>query len=144
MRALVGVALLFCSLRAISQVQEVHTMTGIAVNLADPEKPLAAKIEFKVENGVCTLTVLSPLYGSGPCHIKVLDKETHRTEITSDGPPTIVWTGTTKGNFFSGTYLIAGAQQAGSFYLARLKPSAPPAAVAKPISRPCVAHAPLQ
>jgi hypothetical protein len=111
-------------------------MSGIAVNLADPDKPLAAKVEFRVENGVCTVVVFAPLFGSGPCHIKVLDKATHRTEITSDGPPSIVWTGTTKGNFFSGSYSIVGTQQTGSFYLARLKPHVPTAPVAKPDHEP--------
>jgi hypothetical protein len=111
-------------------------MSGIAVNLTDPDKPLAAKVEFRIENGVCTVVVFTPLFGSGPCHIKILDKATRRIEITSDGPPSIVWTGTTKGNFFSGTYSIAGTQQNGSFYLARLKPHIPAAPLAKPGREP--------
>lgn len=113
MRASVCIALLSWALAAAPQEPEIHTISGIAVNLADPDKPLAAKIEFRVENGVCTVIVFAPLFGSGPCHIKLLDRVTLQTEIRSDGPPAIVWTGTTKGNFFSGSYLIVGTQQTG-------------------------------
>jgi hypothetical protein len=132
LRALFCIALLSWPLAAVPQEPETRTMSGIAVNLADPDKPLAAKVEFRVQNGACTVLVFAPLFGSGPCHIKLLDRATHRTEIISDGPPAIVWTGTTKGNFFSGSYLISGTQQTGSFYLASLKPHSPPAAVPKP------------
>jgi hypothetical protein len=112
-------------LASISYAQEAPTLdfVGTAINTTTPDKPVAAQIHMTVGNGGCKLTVSPPLTGSGPCRIKSFDENSGRIEIVSDGPPSIVWSGTVKGNLASGSYKIDVGAQTGSFYFAISKQS---------------------
>jgi hypothetical protein len=109
-------------LASVSYGQENNEtlLSGTAVNTTTPNNPIAAPIRIVVTHGACKLTVSLPLTGSGNCTIKSFDKPSGHIEIVSLGPPLIVWTGTVKGNFASGTYKISLGNQSGSFYLALL------------------------
>jgi len=107
---------------------------GTAINETNADKPVAAEVHFTVSSSGCTLKVMPPLTGSGPCRIKGYDEKTGDIDIVSDGPPSIVWSGTVKGNFASGSYKIDVGAQKGDFYMAVTKrpatgsDSAPPRA----------------
>jgi hypothetical protein len=104
---------------SIGYAQETPTLdfVGTAINTTNPDKPVAAQIHMELGNSECKLTILPPLVGSGPCKIKSFDEKTGRIEIVSDGPPSIAWSGTLKGNLASGSYKIDVGAQTGSFYL---------------------------
>lgn len=124
--------LLFLASVGYSQENSETVLSGTAANTTAPSNPTAAPIRIVVRHGVCKLTVSLPLTGSGNCTVKSFDKQSGHIEIVSLGPPLIVWTGTVKGNFASGTYKISVGAQTGSFYLALLSqtrqeaPSPPP------------------
>ena len=99
------------------QTNEVH-FSGIAINTTKTDNPLAAPIELSVGNSQCRLTVSLPLVGSGSCRVAAYDRQSGKIVIISDGPPSITWNGTVKGNLASGTYSILSGHQSGSFYLA--------------------------
>jgi hypothetical protein len=128
-----GALLVFTVVCYAQQTESAH-FSGIAINTTNPDKPVAAQLELSLGSPRCTFTVYPPLSGSGPCKVSAHESSTGKTVIVSDGPPVIVWTGTIKGNLFSGTYDIASLQQKGSFYLAFARtppaqpnPPAPPA-----------------
>jgi hypothetical protein len=121
MKVHVLVALLTLVSLTYSQDKPSIRIAGTAINTTDPDQPIAAPIEIVVDRGECTLTVSLPLIGSGDCTIKSYDQKTKRIEILSEGTPPILWSGTIKGNFASGTYKIAVGNQTGSFYCAVLK-----------------------
>ncbi len=130
-------------LASVSYCQESHEtqLTGTAINTTHPDKPIAAPIEILVGHGGCKLTVSLPLIGSGSCRVKSYDTKSGHIEIVSFGPPTIIWSGTVKGNFASGTYKVDVGAQTGSFYLAILKQAekespAPPPVPAAPSVAP--------
>lgn len=104
------------------QTEEVH-FSGIAINISDAQMPVAAQIELSLGNTRCALTVLPPLSGSGTCELTTYEKASGKIVIVSQGPPVITWSGTVKGNLFSGTYSIDSLRQNGSFYLAIVKPT---------------------
>jgi hypothetical protein len=116
-------AALLLALACLSHGQESHgtNFVGTAINTTNPDMPIAAPIQITAGNGECKLTVSLPLTGSSNCLIKSFDKLSGRIEIVSLGPPSIVWSGTVKGNLASGTYKVSGGAQRGSFYLAILK-----------------------
>jgi len=125
-------ALLMLASVAHSQESADLKFSGTVVNTTNPDKPTAALIEIVVVNHQCKITVAPPLAGSGDCHIKTFNAKSRQIKIISDGPPSIVWIGTVKGNFVSGTYTIEVANQTGDFYLVaeklpqRVTPSEPP------------------
>ena len=108
------------------QTGGVH-FSGIAINTTEPAKPVASPIELSLGNARCALTVLPPLIGSGACRLTTYEKASGKIVIVSNGPPAITWSGTVKGNFFSGTYSIDSGHQNGSFYMAIVgQPAAEP------------------
>jgi hypothetical protein len=118
--SLVGALLILASL-GYGQEKSETQFSGTAVNTTNADKPIAVPIQIIVRQGVCTLSVSPPLTGSGSCEIKSYDKRTGNIEIVSTGPPVIVWTGSIRGNFASGTYKVDVDAQTGSFYLAILR-----------------------
>jgi hypothetical protein len=111
---LVAAAAAYCASAA-----DPFSLAGIVINTTNPEKPAAAPVQMVfTQGGTCEVTISAPLVGSGSCAIKALDEKTGRIEITSVGAVTILWTGSVKGNFVSGTYRIDAASQSGTFYLA--------------------------
>lgn len=103
---------------AYGQEETNIRLSGTAINTTNPNTPTAAQIEIIVSSGNCTLKISPPLIGSGVCHVKSYDPKSGKLEIVSDGPPSIAWSGTIKGNVASGTYTIELGHQTGSFYLA--------------------------
>ena len=103
-------------------------IAGTAINTTNPDKPVAAPIQFVMSQNGCVLTVSPPLIGSGSCKVRSVDAKSGYIEIVSNGSPSIVWRGTKKGNFVSGTYTIEVGAQTGLFYLAILdkKDAVPP------------------
>lgn len=114
-------AVMFLAAVSHSQENSETQLSGTAVNTTNSDKPIAAPIQIAVIQSGCRLTVSLPLIGSGICQIRSYDKQSGHIEIISYGPPVIVWTGTVKGNFASGTYKIDVGAQTGSFYLAILR-----------------------
>lgn len=131
MKVHVLVALLTLVSLTYSQDKPSFRIAGTAINTTDPDQPIAAPIEIVVDRGECTLTVSLPLIGSGDCSIKSYDQKTRRIEILSEGTPPILWSGTIKGNFASGTYKIPVGNQTGSFYGAVLKEQPKEAVISK-------------
>jgi hypothetical protein len=129
------VAMLALSFVGYAQQTDGVHFSGIAINTTDPEKPVAAQIELSLGNTRCALTVLPPLGGSGVCELTTYEKASGKIVIVSNGPPVITWSGTVKGNLFSGTYSIDSVHQNGSFYLAIVEQ---PAAAPKPPTPPPV------
>ncbi|MGA2207717.1 MAG: hypothetical protein ABSG10_13400, partial [Terracidiphilus sp.] len=114
-------------------------LSGTAINTTKPDTPTAAQIEIKVGNGNCALKISPPLIGSGVCHVKSYDPKSGKLEIVSDGPPSIAWSGTIKGNVATGTYTIELGHQTGSFYLAvsnEIETKPPPPAPTVPAPAP--------
>jgi hypothetical protein len=88
------------------------------------------------QDGTCVLTISPPLIGSGSCAITTYDEKSGRVEIRSMGALTILWSGTAKGNFISGSYRIDASAQSGSFYLAMVEQIQQPAKAApQPVPR---------
>lgn len=119
-------ALFLFALAAKSQDAPTVRFAGTAINMTNPDKPLAGPIEFIISHDGCKLMVSAPLGGSGNCVVKSFDEKSRQIEILSQGPPFIDWTATIKGNFASGTYKIDSLHQSGVFYSAVLKPDPPP------------------
>ena len=104
----------FCGVAA-----DPFSLIGTAVNTTDPQKSIAAPVQMVfAQDGTCVLTISPPLLGSGSCAISTYDAKSDRVEIRSTGAMTILWSGTAKGNFISGSYRIVASAESGSFYLA--------------------------
>jgi hypothetical protein len=117
MKVRLYVAVLALSFAGYAQQTDGVHFSGIAINMSDAQKPVAAQIELSLGNTRCALTVLPPLGGSGACELTTYEKASGKIVIVSNGPPVITWSGTLKGNLFSGTYSIDSLRQNGSFYL---------------------------
>jgi hypothetical protein len=132
------VAMLAFSIIGYAQQNDGLQFSGIAINTTDSAKPVAAQIELSLGNPRCALKILSPLTGSGACKVTEYEKTSGKIVIVSDGPPVITWSGTVKGNLFSGTYSIDSIHQNGLFYLAIVEQPAtepkPPPPVRAPIA----------
>jgi hypothetical protein len=134
----------------LSQDSVSFQFSGTAINTTSADNPVAAPIQITIRNGACTLVVSPPLTGSGGCNIKTYDEKTGKIEIVSLGPPTIVWSGSLKGNLFSGAYKIDIGAQTGYFYLAllntppaptltpKITPPSPPRAVSRSSCSPAI------
>jgi hypothetical protein len=121
---LLAVLLILASASDCQEIRETQ-LTGTAINTTNADKPVAAPIQILVGHGGCKLIVSVPLIGSGSCRINSYDTKSGYIKIVSFGSPMIVWTGTVKGNFASGTYKIDVGAQTGSFYLAILQTEKP-------------------
>jgi hypothetical protein len=119
------------------QASGTSSLIGTAINITNPESPIAAPIQMRFTDAACTLTISPPLFGSGPCVLKSFDDKSGRIEIVSAGATNITWTGTVKGNLVSGSYKVDPQAQSGSFYLSLVKPAdAAAESKAKPAPRP--------
>ena len=136
MKVRLYVAMFAFSFVGYAQQTDTLHFSGIAINTTDPAKPVAAQIEISLGHAGCALTVLPPLGGSGVCHLTTYDQASGKIVIVSSGPPVITWSGTAKGNLFSGTYSIDSIRQNGSFYAAIVKqPASEPKSPTPPVIR---------
>jgi hypothetical protein len=127
MKVRLCVAVLVLTFICHAQSANEVRFSGLAINMTNPNQPLAAPIELSVDSGRCRLTVSLPLGGSGACHVTSYDEKSGNIEFLSDGPPLIAWKGTIKGNLASGSYTINSVHENGTFYLALVKqPSTEP------------------